>query len=1378
VRRIALFVLSSLLLAVLAVGAVRVRGGDSDAEHRREAAAACTAGERDRDAEAERDADAVARDRERPVGGNGLFSGPAESPEAECAAPGRHPESFADLAKANSTRIARTVAPGTEIKSGAYAAAVAQRDRLAGAGSAPGGGAAWQPYGDTPLLTGQTDYDQTSGSTHEGLGGVSGRATSFATDDAGRVYAATSNGGIWERDGDAEPWKPISDGLPSQVVSGVAWSPAGGGRGTLLVLTGDNAYGGDTYAGIGAFRSTDGGAHWTKAAGVPDGVLGFKVVVDPSDPQKVYAATGAGLFRSTDAGKSYVNVDLPTGEVKGGVDCTGQLPTVKDCFLANMVTDVVVQGTDNGKGTPTPGAVMAAVGWRAGTKHNADGAEQSHGNGMYTSPTGAPGSFKNVDFGKASDNVGATDPIDGQARIGRIALGIANGAGQDHRVVYALVQDAVKFNGGFTALDVNDTAGTTSAAQSDFLNGVWVSTDFGQSWHQLEGASRFDTDTASGSALAPPTCKTPAVIGYCPGVQAWYNLWVQPDPTRATASGVPQRVVMGLEEVWNGESALGLDGATPNRFNVIGRYFAGTTCTLLTATNALPVCPAAAGGTVPATTTHPDQHGALFVPDGHGGVTLYVANDGGVYRQHTDGSTAFDNTTWGQGFNEGLHTLQPYDAEMAKDGTVYMGLQDNGEGKIDPSGKSYTIYGGDGFFTAVDPDHSDIAYEEYTGGDLSVTKDGGRNWTDIKPSNLTSAQFATPLQMDPLDADHLMIGGRDVEETTAGPATTSSSWKKVFDLGTQKHRGDASASASATDPDNQLSAVDVRSFPGTGGDGPTGPHTADQHYTGGAGTLPLGQDVLGDASVFPPGTTDDHPFTIGVDDGDASADVKITWADPTNDWDLYVYKKAADGTLSVVGTSAQGSTTSEEVRLPNPSPGDYVVRVVNYTATGTYDAAVTFAQRQAGGGGSSASAAYVGFCGFCDTITQGTPFANGIATNVGADGPGVAGSSDGWHIAAAAGLPSRYITSVQIDPLDPKTVYVTLAGYGRRWAFPGAVGEDTSAVGTGHVFRSTDAGATFTDISGNLPDVPANWTVVHDGQLVVGTDIGTFVSENRAGGDYTVLGTGLPTTPITTLRIKPGDPDLLVAATYGRGVYTYRFPAREPGAVTAPASAPSGPAVASASAPVACAATAGFRTVTAAPRGGGLTFGAARQVTDAYAVDVFQQSAGRRVLAQRRVARFTGRTAARFTWAGTGAGGRKLTDGYYFARFSVPSRGEADVRRIALRRTHGRFSIRPDFYGRAGCTVIRSAKLSGPAFGGITRRPLGVAFQLAGRGRATVTVTRGGRAVLRRTFATAARRTQRVSLPYAGTRPGDYVVTITATAAGRTQTTRLASRRL
>ena len=138
-------------------------------------------------------------------------------------------------------------------------------------------------------------------------------------------------------------------------------------------------------------------------------------------------------------------------------------------------------------------------------------------------------------------------------------------------------------------------------------------------------------------------------------------------------------------------------------------------------------------------------------PDGKG-VTLLVGNDGGAYAQHTTGTGIATQAGWGdglQGTGTGiLHTLLPYQASMAKDGTVYAGLQDNGELKITPDGTQYEVYGGDGFDSAVDPDNSKTAYEEYTNGAMSVTTDGGSTWTSINP-NLTASLFATPFVMDP-----------------------------------------------------------------------------------------------------------------------------------------------------------------------------------------------------------------------------------------------------------------------------------------------------------------------------------------------------------------------------------------------------------------------------------------------------------------------------------------------------------------------------------------------------------------------------------------------------------------------------------------------------
>ncbi|MGH2969008.1 MAG: hypothetical protein ACRDK0_08080 [Solirubrobacteraceae bacterium] len=332
-----------------------------------------------------------------------------------------------------------------------------------------------------------------------------------------------------------------------------------------------------------------------------------------------------------------------------------------------------------------------------------------------------------------------------------------------------------------------------------------------------------------------------------------------------------------------------------------------------------------------------------------------------------------------------------------------------------------------------------------------------------------------------------------------------------------------------------MSAIDVR---GVGTPLPAGGATEDFTFQGSSPpTIPGG-------GTDAPNTYVDEPFTIEADEGNARATIEITWENAANDWDMVVYRDAG-GTLTEVGSSAQGGTTAERVVLSRPRAGDYVIRVQNFAATGAFAGSATFEPAAAGDTVTGASAAYVAFCGYCDALNR-RPFANGIATNVAPDGTlGEAGSEQGWRFARAEGLPQRYITSIQIDPSDSRTVYVTLGGYSRRWLPVGALGEVGADVGGGSVYKSTDAGETFTDVSGNLPDIPANWTLVRNGQLVVGTNLGAFISADTAGGAYEVLGSGLPAVPVFTMELKPkasaAEPDVLIAATQGRGVYRYEF---------------------------------------------------------------------------------------------------------------------------------------------------------------------------------------------------------------------------------------------
>jgi hypothetical protein len=179
-------------------------------------------------------------------------------------------------------------------------------------------------------------------------------------------------------------------------------------------------------------------------------------------------------------------------------------------------------------------------------------------------------------------------------------------------------------------------------------------------------------------------------------------------------------------------------------------------------------------------------------------------------------------------------------------------------------------------------------------------------------------------------------------------------------------------------------------------------------------------------------------------------------------------------------------------------------------------------------------------------------FHNGIATNVGGDQPPQKGTGNGWHFVAAAGLANRYITAIEMDPADPRTVYVTLAGYVTDASPPGGYGDTNPYPGNSHVFKSTDAGEHFTDISGNMPNVNTLWVTVHGSQLVIGTDLGAFISSDPKGTQWAPLGDGLPNVPVTAMQIDPGDSNHLYAATYGRGVWSYKFTGTEGGGGVVP----------------------------------------------------------------------------------------------------------------------------------------------------------------------------------------------------------------------------------
>jgi hypothetical protein len=130
------------------------------------------------------------------------------------------------------------------------------------------------------------------------------------------------------------------------------------------------------------------------------------------------------------------------------------------------------------------------------------------------------------------------------------------------------------------------------------------------------------------------------------------------------------------------------------------------------------------------------------------------------------------------------------------------------------------------------------------------------------------------------------------------------------------------------------------------------------------------------------------------------------------------------------------------------------------------------------------------------------------------------------------------VSGVAVNSSDATgaTAYVTVMGF---------------TGGTGHVWKTTNGGASWSDFTGNLPDSPVNAVVIDSAvsEIYVGTDVGVFAS-STSSASWTELGpnpsTGLPgnlpNVAVTALALfNSGGQKLLRASTYGRGIWQFNL---------------------------------------------------------------------------------------------------------------------------------------------------------------------------------------------------------------------------------------------
>ena len=145
-----------------------------------------------------------------------------------------------------------------------------------------------------------------------------------------------------------------------------------------------------------------------------------------------------------------------------------------------------------------------------------------------------------------------------------------------------------------------------------------------------------------------------------------------------------------------------------------------------------------------------------------------------------------------------------------------------------------------------------------------------------------------------------------------------------------------------------------------------------------------------------------------------------------------------------------------------------------------------------------------------------------------------------WTRIGANKLPNRPVQSIAVDRSNYRIAYISYGGFSKstpgRW---------------GHVYKTTDGGGSFSDITGNLPDVPVNTVLLdpsYPNTLYAATDVGPYVTYDGGGTWQFMGGTSFPIVGIWQIDLDPSHGSL-VAGTHGRGAFGMVDPVKRPALV-------------------------------------------------------------------------------------------------------------------------------------------------------------------------------------------------------------------------------------
>ena len=140
------------------------------------------------------------------------------------------------------------------------------------------------------------------------------RAAAGVASQPNVFYMGVCNGGVWKTTDYGRVWRPIFDDQPTGSIGAIAVAPSD--PNIVYVASGEGLQRPDLSVGDGIYKSTDAGRTWTHL-GLRDGQQIPQLIVDPRNPDRLFVAVlghpygpnaERGIYRSLDGGKTFDRV--------------------------------------------------------------------------------------------------------------------------------------------------------------------------------------------------------------------------------------------------------------------------------------------------------------------------------------------------------------------------------------------------------------------------------------------------------------------------------------------------------------------------------------------------------------------------------------------------------------------------------------------------------------------------------------------------------------------------------------------------------------------------------------------------------------------------------------------------------------------------------------------------------------------------------------------------------------------------------------------------------------------------------------------------------------------------------------------------------------